>query len=863
MTLNLDSLIRLLHQSFSGNEKEIHESEEILVNIPISIDFCYALFSIVKNHNIQVEIRYAALIKLIHIVKHQWMTSLSPDVKCCLLQNYQELLFNHGNNLGKLFHFFSDLIVDAALSQNDFDKLMSFVTFESNNLIPSLILSKSISLFLKRNQFSDNLFYQQFSTFFYSSAFTLFKESDSLEILILIGKTLYFLFLCEIPKISETNYPIFMELLNKIIAMSSKLIEILNNQNEREEQRKSELEKLVRILSKIFFYLVVKKCFFFVPNELQLTLFQTQLQLFTKYISPSTREKITKLINQLSNLEIIDFFILHNSFFICEQIFLPLFQNIEINENESNVFNEISCFYEPIDSAIYLIQEFSYKIQHFKEFINKYASELLQQYNSNFGDNEIGKINDFQFLTRIKLASSSLQLCEPILLQKDFFESKNMNIRFASFVISANFQNHFLPSVLLDHFFTYISNQNPSIHYLVTITILKIMKNCQLNSIDQTFVHKYLPFLYRAYLSISHGISSVILLKKLLDISQSFEVIGEFSMPVLASLLSNLIDNSNDQSNVDGILIRKTGKRISQVLVICCDFPHHFFDEFIGSLITIFPGFNDFLKEIFLNIFQTYAEYFFSSIFSWEIVRLFTFDLFLEDEMKIFKNILISSREKECIEITEINLVLNKLFEKLFNHIQDENYENEDEEIILSSISDIIMCIYQSDNELLFCMIQKIIPFLLFKINKNHTNFAISKLISCLLIANCFLINNGVNINLDFSQFLNAWIAFGEFPFFSSSAIFYSPFLIQDDSELFISLILKVCDEINESIDSNSFLVNDFHEFQPNIIVLNFLKLIKNLRNENPPIFSILHRNAADFLDEKLPDIIDLLTDNS
>lgn len=842
----MNKVVQLLRQSFSGNEIEIHESEQILLNMDISCDYVTTLFDIIKNENMDSSIKYSALIRLKQIVEKNWLVSLNSDIKSLFVSNYLEILYSIGPSFNKLFQLFSNLIIDGMITLNECPDLFSLVQNDSENQLSSLILIKSIARHFKMHiaideneiyehvKIDKNDLFERFCMFFIQSKFQLFIDSQSYTEILLIYRSFYYLI---------SNNPSYFKTIDPqiILAIISKF-EIFSEFKDDETY-----QRCLKHSSKLIYLILIKSIIpIDIPSDLLISTFNISLHLFIENLKPNTRNHLTRLICKLFDYQVITNFFFNDVQNFIENIFLQFFNSKEI---KGELFDHKYQMYDPLNSSIYIIQYLSIKQPVFIEILNSYLFQSIQHL-SELTDQSQFNDEAMTLFARAKLASSSLQLSDESLLQIPLFQSDVEILRIIAFTISANF-NGVLPSILFPICLEHLSDESGVVCQLSAVSAIKCLqnKNLEIDEEDSGFISP----LFEAYLTItenpdSFSISSLKLLKKLLKFSGSP---GVYSNPILSSLTSHLIRLSTEESN-DSELVSTICKRICQILQLNSidpDFESES-DSFVNELINIYDKFNDFFKEKILPIFETSAEFCFTES-SWSIVSIFEFGNIIEDEMMVLRKLLISARINSVFDMDSIQYILNKLFE----HIEK---DPDDEEIVLNSLSDILSCLFGLNDENVDLLIhQEILPLILDKIQTDSSISDVSNLsriISCI-----FIFFKKCDKEFDYQPFIEFWIENAEYPYYCASSIS----IIQNlnfDSNLYLAVLLKTCDELSDFFKENDSQISDefeFPDFTIKSIITDLLKLIKYLKEKLPEFYILFHQKASVFIDEVLPEIVD------
>lgn len=823
---HLDQLVKCLHQSFAGTPDEIHEAERVLLSTDITTNFCSALFLVIKQTNTAAPIKSAALIQIIRIVKTQWNASLSPEIKNHIMSIYFQLLFSHGQSFGKLFQYFSNLIVDAVLTFNHCPELTSKIILDHDHFSGSLILIKSISRHLNKNNDNSQSF-DNFIAFFFQSTFPFLELSQSNIEIKLLTDCFNYLITIDIEKSKQINKTAFILIFNKFLA--------LKNLKGGEDQ------KALKSLLKSLYFLICKELIE-PSSELILSFFTASIQLFSNTtLNYHTRIELTKcILCGIRNEAVSQFFIL-NQQTILDHYFLPIYLP---HLNQLNIFEKQTSFFRPIDFAIDIIQCISENLSEFKYFLNgQYIFNAFKEYQETF---EQHKQAEAILYGRICIAASSLQLVNQQLLQMELFENSNSIIRIVQFTISANFFDLELICQLFPVFISHISDDLPIVSQLSAITALKCLQT------DSSFLQNFemagfsIEFLYEAFLNLLSTTSipittSMKLLKKLLLISGNPR---GFTKPIFEFLISQFLNCISNSEN--SLFLYKIVKRMRQ-LIQCCSESEEIIivSSFIHELIQIYPNLNEFLQEQLLNVFEVSALFSFSPGL-WEIVVVFKYELLFADEMMAFHKLLVSTSQIHFFN----SELLKGVFEKLLLKIDD----SFDAEIAFHSIADILFSLSSHDdfsiltNEICGQIAPIIIHFL--SIDQGPgVGDSIAHLISALFASS----------NTDeyfIPPFLDFWIANAQFPYFNASSINVLQKQISE-FELILTIFQKFCDEITKCEpfeDDSTFPQLTFHD-----IVMNLLLFLKQLEKKEPEISQKLYQTFTDFFQETLPEIVDQL----
>lgn len=827
----LNKVAELLRQSFSGNETEVHEAEQILLNMDISCDFVTTLFDIIKSENMDVPIKYSALIRLKQIVAQNWLVSLNADVKSLIFTNFFEILYSVGPSYNKLFQLFSNIIIDRLIILNECPDLFSLIQLDPEHQFPSLILLKSIAHHFKHKKIDENPLYEQFCNFFIQSTFQLFLDSQSYSEILLIFNSFYYLIM------NNPNY--FKTLESQIIlGIISKFELFIEFQDDETYQQ------CLKHASKTIHLLFIKSVIpADISSDLLISIFNISLRQFTEDLNPRTRNHLTRLICKLFDYQIIIKYFFNDISNIIGNVFLPAFASTEV---KGEIFDHVFEAYDLYSSSIFIIQSLSIKNPDFLDFLQLNLIQFIQHIFELDDQNQFNN-EAYSLLSYAKLASSSLQISDESLLQIPLFQSDIEILRVIGFTISANFCG-ILPTFLFQVFLDHLNDESNIVCQLSAVSAIKCLRNedLELNETEFGFVAP----LFEAYLTITENpdlisISSLKLLKKLLQISSPCD----FLNPILSSLVARLIQLSTEESN-DGELVSTVCKRICQILQLCSndsDFESET-DSFVSELISIYGNFDDFFKEKILSIFQTSAEFCFSAEVSWNIASIFEFGTIFEDEMMVLRKLLISAKIESAFDMDAIQFLLNKLFEQIE---KDPN----DDKIVLNSLSDILSALFGLDDENVDSFIyQQMIPLIIEKMQIDILASSVSKLISCI-----FIFFKKCEKEFDYQPFIEFWIENAEYPYYCASSIL----ILQDfisDFDLCLAILLKICDELSgfgKENDSQPLDEFEFPELTLQTIVTDLLKLIKYLKAEVPELYELFYQKAELFIDETLPQIVD------
>lgn len=831
----MDCVVQLLQQSYSGNEIEVHEAEQKLLSIDITCDFIKILFDIIKS-NIEISIKYSALIRLIYIIKQKWEVSLSNDAKFILFYNYLELLYSDGPKYNKLFQFFSNLIIEAVMTLKECPNIYSQIKLDNDQIIPSLILLKSMARhFLHCTK--NNEQFSQFCIFFFQSTFRAFVDSQSFDVIILFYNSFYYIIRNDPSFLMNSNSLILVDIISKFFFFS--------------EIKDDEIyQQGLKCASKTIYLIFTKSI---VPNDISadllIRLFNTSFQLYSKDLKPNTRNQLTRLICVLFSLQLITRHFFNNLQYFIESFILPFFMTTDI---KGDLYDDIFDLYDPYHSSIYIIQYLSRNYPDFINFLNAYLAQSIQYFLTLTNSNDTTQLNNEAkfLLARTKLSCCSRCIENESLLQIPLFNSTSEILRVVAFTITANFCEvlpPFLFPICMDHF----TDESSAVCHLSAISAIKCLQNEELDISESS--NLCLSRFFESYLIVSQNIelvsiwSSLELLEKLVDISGSP---GVFTDPILSSLLSNLIQLSNDP-NSDPSVAEKVTDIICQILELNsmnqeCEYSA---DPFITELISMYRNFNGLYKENILSIFEVSVECYFSPTVSWKILSVFEFDMVFENEMMFLKKLLISAKNHSAFDMSAIQFLFDKLFQKIGN-------DSFDDKIALNSLADIISLLFGLDEESIDSLIiQRLIPLILERIQMNASISAVSQLISCI-----FIFFQKCEKQFDYQPFINFWIENAEYPYFCASSISIIQNLFSD-SNLCLQILLEVCDELSDFYNkgdqqqiSDEF---EFDEFSFSTIITNFLKLIKFLKEQFPDFYQLFHSNAETFLDEELPQIVD------
>ena len=875
----MECLISLLQQSFQGNELEIREAENFFLDHGSSPDFCEKLFTILLNENeISFEIRCAALIWITHLVRQFWLNSYDENLKNTFLDFYYLLLYGNGYKYGKLFQHFSDLIIEATMELNEIPNIPQQFFSNNQSLMGSLILSKSITYHFKNHNETDNISFYNFISMLIEKEVPFFNETNDLNLISIMFKIFHYIIIYNITDIFINNNNFLLkEIFLKFFQLGS-------------FQSVEEYQSCIKSGIKVIHLLINKfessksnsdlKC---IQEHFIIKTFEISLNLFQNEIHPSLRDEITRLINRLFDFRIIIQLLLqesdepnyNNIYFFFEKILLPFFCQ---NDVKRIIYQKIICIYEPLESSIFLIQSLVCKYNIIKEYINTYLinslNHILKIINH---ENEYQNELKLEF-SRVHLAVSSLCVYNSTAIDQFLQICFNSNIEYnliVALTITANMNTTSFPFEFL---LNLTNSEIPLVKYLSGFSILKALKNIYWDEFPK--IYHFLPQLFNIYLSISDDISSIKYLKRLLIILSSYldylvqnNILTNFSffdfffrslLMIISLLFSQLMFISNEEF-IDGHKAHKVAHRICQIAQIFDFFlnvsQNNFvnfsqnFDFLITELINSYIQFNDFFKEIILNILETFTNYFLSPTF-WNIISIFQYNIFFEEEMNIFNNIMVLSNFNTIINICMIQSVLCNLFLKL-------NNPDSDFDIALDTIGNILIflgsCSFETNNErndLMNNIYTNIFEILKMKID---SPFCISRLISNIIIS-----QHLININVfSLDEFFTQWLTYGEFPHFCSAANLIIPCLMHNNIELSLKIVIKECDILNSLTDYNAFSEKiQFHIFETKEIILSFLKVIKQIQNENSKLYSQILQSADYFLKEKIPLIVDKILES-
>ena len=232
--MNEESVLSLLTTTFSGvNTEEVDDANKQLDSLGFNNDFLVLLFSIILNENFAEQIKFSAIIRLIRIVKTNWIDeNMSDEIRKLFYNAILQILPQFFNSKKSLFKMALKLLQTIICKQYLIDKLESIL-----NLSDSLIENQnenpnSVFLFAIIHQtiskeiilYSTEEIVQQMIAHFVQVLSNIFVENDDTNIMIIIVKT--------ISKYIQRNHIFFQYLnentINKIILLCDSYDEQFN-----------------------------------------------------------------------------------------------------------------------------------------------------------------------------------------------------------------------------------------------------------------------------------------------------------------------------------------------------------------------------------------------------------------------------------------------------------------------------------------------------------------------------------------------------------------------------------------------------------------------------------------------------------
>ena len=193
----MGDLVAALRWSFCGSPSEIERAEQVLLSVDVNSGICGELIRVAMDEKIEIEVRVAALLRVINIVRTEWDASLSDETKKSVIQGFLNLCTGWYDQFDRLLERWCDYLVSVCFERPEGEWIRNCLSFEvfsgesEEVKTRTLLVSKSLAGWFKNNFSKGGAAFVEFAGGYYQAVLDYFRSTGVESHLAMIYVTVY------------------------------------------------------------------------------------------------------------------------------------------------------------------------------------------------------------------------------------------------------------------------------------------------------------------------------------------------------------------------------------------------------------------------------------------------------------------------------------------------------------------------------------------------------------------------------------------------------------------------------------------------------------------------------------------------
>ena len=193
----MGELVAALRWSFCGSPGEIERAEQVLLSADVNGGICGELIRVAMDDKVEIEVRIAALLRVINIVRTEWDVGLADATKKSVIQGFLDLCVGWYGQFDRLLERWCDYLVRVCFERPEGDWIRGCLRFEvfsgdsEEVRTRSLLVSKSVAGWFKNHFAKGGAAFVDFAGGYYRAVLDYFRGTGLEAHVAMIYVTVY------------------------------------------------------------------------------------------------------------------------------------------------------------------------------------------------------------------------------------------------------------------------------------------------------------------------------------------------------------------------------------------------------------------------------------------------------------------------------------------------------------------------------------------------------------------------------------------------------------------------------------------------------------------------------------------------